>query len=155
MNAQELEHGRGYINGSDRRIDAARDDTRVERWFDDKRYEQCRVVNEKPVRVLAVLSKTFAVVRRGDDQRGIVESVSLQVFEHLSNGIIGIGNLSVVGIAEQSSKTRRRIVGRVRIVEVDPDKEGLVWTMWPGGYPAQRITDHLLRPALEFLKIED
>lgn len=77
-----------------------------------------------------------------------------KVREKLPKGIIGVSNLAVVGVAEQSSNSRRRIVRRVRIVEMDPHKKGLGRVRRLGGHPAKRVTDHLLRGALQVLKVE-
>src|SRR6266516_2815118 len=66
--AQHLKQSRGDINGPDRRLDLARGYGRSDGWFDDERHKQGRVVNEIPVSVLAVLPKTLAVIRCGDDQ---------------------------------------------------------------------------------------
>ena len=90
----------------------------------DERNAQRRLVDEIAVHVLAVLAERLAVIRGHHDQR-VVEGVVLsQRADQPAHQRVGPGHCSVVRTSRVLLlEWRGRLVGRMRIIEVDPGKE--------------------------------
>ena len=92
----------------------------------DQRDAQRRLVEQQPVRRLAVLAERLAVVGQHRHQRVARRAPGrAQRVEHAADLRVREGDLAVVGPpAKRSRYGARRRVGRVRVVEVDPREEG-------------------------------
>ena len=95
------------------------------------------------MRLLAVPAAALAVVGRGDDQRLRERPVALQAGEQRPDGGVHGRDLAQVRVAARLlQELARRIVGEVRVVEVQPQEEGLVPARVE---PGERARDDLLR----------
>ena len=82
------------------------------------------IVEESAVGIFSVIAKRFAMVGHHGDQRVVEEAASAKLGQQLSYDGIGIGDLAVVGGRFVVGLVRfGRIVGVVRIVQVDPDEK--------------------------------
>ncbi len=70
---------------------------------------------------LAVVTQALAVIREQDDRRLVVESLLPQVVQQLSDDLVGVLHLAVVGIRLGDARWRR--VRCVRLVNVSEQKE--------------------------------
>ena len=82
------------------------------------------VVEEDAVHRFAMGAERLAVIRHDHDERAFIQATLSKIGEQLAQGSVGIGDLSVVGVLKARVVWRRRIVRCVRVVEVDPYKEG-------------------------------
>ena len=91
-----------------------------------QRHAQGRVIRQHPVRELAVIAEPFAVIA-GHRHHGVLDLAGgAQPGQHARDLRVGEGDLAVVGVAAGFfQELLRRIVGRVRIVEMNPGKERL------------------------------
>ncbi len=101
-----------------------------------------------------MLSKTFAMVGRHDDQGGVVNVVVPQILEDPAECIIGVGDLSIVGITNQGAKTRRGVVRQVRIVQMNPGEKWFGCGVGLGRQPAKSVHDHFLCAAPQFDQVK-
>src|SRR5436190_1402500 len=85
------------------------------RQLDDQRHVQHFAIQQDSVLVLAVLPQTFAVIGREEDQRAIVDAGMFEKRQQLADELVRRLDLTVV----------RRHIRRVRLVEVDEEKERL------------------------------
>src|SRR4029077_1372227 len=68
------------------------------------------------------------------------------VREQFAQGSVGIGNFSVIEILIARVVWRRRIVGRVRVVQMNPNEE----RGWPAfAEPGDRVLHHVSRATLD------
>ena len=74
---------------------------------------------------LAVIPQAFAMVGDHDDRGAVVATSSAQSGEDLSDDLVHGRDLAVIEIDSRTDPPRRRPVGRVRFVQMDPQKEGL------------------------------
>ena len=93
------------------------------RRHNHQRHPQRRLVEQHAVRPLAVLAEPLAMIPRDDDERAIEIGVFTQRFEHHVELRVGVRDLAVVRRSRPRRELRRRRVGRVRIVKVDPHEE--------------------------------
>src|SRR4051794_20538398 len=71
----------------------------------------------------AMLSKSFTMIGHDGNQCPVEETAFLQLFEEVADDGVSVGDLSVVWIGRIAALERfRRIVGRVRIKEMNPNK---------------------------------
>ena len=97
----------------------------------DQRHAQRRVVEKKAVLHLAMLAQALAVVGGRDHQR--VPGLRVDRSQHFANGPITGGNLGLVRLSWKArAEGWRRIVGRMRVVEVHPEKERVADGRQPG-----------------------
>ena len=83
------------------------------------------VVDEASVRALAVIAQALAMVAHYDNHSAIVQSACLKRGDQTGKLTVGECNLSVVRVALVfRCKGLRWTIRRVRIVEVNPGKEG-------------------------------
>ena len=90
------------------------------RKIKNQRHTQCGVVHEDAVRELAVLAECLAVIAGGNDQRVVRRGA--ERFHQAAELAIGCRDLIVVPIDHRTSCVRPA-VGRVRLEQVDPEKE--------------------------------
>ena len=76
------------------------------------------------MRVFAVLAKSFPVVAGGNDEGRVEEGASLQPVKQAADLRVRLSDFAIVGNALRlGTPFGRRIVRRVRIVEVHPEEE--------------------------------
>ena len=79
------------------------------------------VVKKDSVRGFAVLSEGLSMIGHDGDQRTFVEAEGVQLSQQFSDGGIDVGDLPVVGFGRVLRLVGfGRIVGIMRVVEVDP-----------------------------------
>ena len=122
----------------------------------DERHVHRVVVDEVAVRPFAVPAEALSVVADHHDGRLTVETVRLQPRQQPPHLLIGEGDLAVVEAghaarAELRAEGLRRLVGRVRVVEVDPGEERLLRAALE---PGQRSVDHLVGGPLHAAEVE-
>ena len=72
---------------------------------------------------LAVLAERLAVIRGDCHERAVADAEPRQSRVESADEFVGPGDLAVVWLARIAGRIRlRRLVGRVRIVQVDPDE---------------------------------
>jgi hypothetical protein len=98
------------------------------------------------MRVLAVVAQALAVVRRQHDQRPPVQAALAQPAGQAAHDVVGVGDLGDVGLPVAGGERLRSVVGRVRIVEVDPCEELAVLDALQ---PAEGVVHHLVPPLLD------
>ncbi len=93
---------------------------------DDEGHAQRGLVDEEPVRQLAVIAEGLAVIPRRDHDQAAA-GAGLRGGDDAAQTGVGGGNLAVVGAPGLLLAVGRgRIVGRVRLVEMHPGEEGAV-----------------------------
>src|SRR6266542_5586441 len=98
------------------------------------------------VRELAVIAESLTVIPGNDDDRPIALSRSIQPLEHARDLRVGERDLAVVGAsARLCEELLRRIVRRMRIVEMNPREERL---RSGAPEPAERGVHHHVAAAL-------
>ena len=97
-----------------------------ERRDEDQRDVDGCLVDEEAVGRLLVLAQAFAVVA-GEDQEGVLdEAVGFEELPEPAELGIGEGDLAEIGMVGVClSKGGGRLVGRMRVVEMDPGEEFL------------------------------
>jgi hypothetical protein len=79
------------------------------------------------VRPFAVLAERFTVIRRKNDKRVLQRAGGAEASEEATERRIGIGDLAVVRLTGVfRSIWLGRCVRLVRVVQMDPDEEGLM-----------------------------
>ncbi len=82
------------------------------------------VVDKEAMLVFAMLAQRFAMVAQEQNQTLLVELVPLEPSDQTAEFMIGIGDLSVIQMPSILAPIRfRRIVGAVRIVQMEPEEE--------------------------------
>ena len=97
--------------------------------------------------LLAVVAQALAVIRGDDDHRLVVGLLLPQPVQEAPDQLVGVGDLAVVGVGELAVR-RGRVVGRVRLVEMQEGEEGRLAALRD---PAEQRLDRqravpLLRP---------
>src|SRR5258706_3225552 len=93
----------------------------VPRKFQDEGDMKSGVIKKDAMGILAMLSQPVAMIADDDDDPVPVQRAMIEEAKELSERRIGVGDLSVIGtVAEAASERRGRIVGIVRVVQVDP-----------------------------------
>ena len=86
-----------------------------------------RLIDQHGVRQLVMIAESFAMIGHHEDHRVLVPAGGPERVEHAANLCVGERNLAIVGTSGKLlTVRRRRIVGRVRIVEVHPQEEARV-----------------------------
>ena len=75
------------------------------------------------MRPLAVVAESFAVIAGDDDHRLVCQTAIVQPGEHARDLRIGVRDFAVVRALRTCAEFGRRVVGGVRIVEMDPYEE--------------------------------
>jgi hypothetical protein len=89
----------------------------------DERDPGGRVVGEKTMSLLTMLTQRFTMVSSEDDESRIEQAVLFQVIKELSQGHIDVGHLTFIQMLFVLSLERlRRFVGGMRIPTMDPEK---------------------------------
>src|SRR5437870_13342640 len=105
-----------------------------------------RVIDEEAVCLLAVFPQALAVVAGQNDQGIPQEALLPQESEHSTDLGVRKGDFTVIGMTEiPTGIGLRRLVGCVRVVEVNPQKE------WPPGVelePPESRVHHSIPTAL-------
>ena len=113
------------------------------------------VVDEKAVRPLAVPAEALPVVPDQDEQRVVRERVLVQPVEQPPDQGIGEQHLRVIGgfgVAADPGRPRfRRLVGPVRVIEVDPGEEPFL--LHPV-HPVERRLEDLVPGALHAVEAD-
>src|SRR5688500_290557 len=99
--------------------------------------------------VFAVVLQALAVIRGEDDDRGIVEPGSLERPDQLADDGIRSGDLAVVGSRVAALEWLGWLVGGVRLVEMEEEKERLLAVPQD---PCQRVLQRLPARALVFAR---
>lgn len=106
------------------------------------------LVEKKAMGQLAMLAQAFAVVG-GHGHHGLVrEALALQLFQQAAHLRVHLRDLAVVGTAGMARRPgRRRHVGSVGVVEMDPEEErpGVVLQAEPGERPVHHVAPRPLR----------
>ncbi len=92
-------------------------------------------IEQDAVLVLAVLAEPLAVVREEDDDRPVVDAEALQLVQQVADDPIGRGHLAVVLLGIARGEGLRRLVGGVRLVDVEEEEKGLLRR---GAQPVER-----------------
>ena len=82
----------------------------------------------------------FAVIRHHRHQRTIVQPALTQIAKELSQSGVGVSDLTVIGIFKLLIERSRRIVRRVRIVQMHPDEK---WRSAILAEPGDCVSDHI------------
>ena len=86
------------------------------------------------MRPLAVVAESLAMIAGNHDERAIEIAAGTERVEQARELRVGVGDLAVVRRLGPRRELRWRRVWRVRIVEVDPDEEGIGgWGLGIGG----------------------
>ena len=141
-NAQQIEHSRHQVDRPDRIADAPSFQL-VERRPDDEGHMGGRLVDEEPVRGLAVIVEALAVIAHHRDDRPVEQALRAPE-SSITRAELRIGerDLALVQPAGIPSPVRLgRIVRAVRVVEVQPREEALSFDFLE---PRQRPIDDLV-----------
>ena len=131
VDARRLQHGRQHVDVLDRRVDP-----RGRQFLgpEDQRHGERGLVGEKAMRRLAVIPQSLAVIRRDDHQRVRAPVAGRHDLEKPAHVLVGGSDLAQVGIpGEAGRERRRRLVGNVGLVQVDPEEPGLALVPPPPG----------------------
>jgi hypothetical protein len=82
-------------------------------------------VDQHAVLVLAVVVEPFAVVREEHDQGAVVDAASLEELQKGSDDLVGPRDLAVVAQLVPGEIRLGRLVGRMRLEEVEKGEERL------------------------------
>src|SRR5882724_7994933 len=108
------------------------------------------IVQQNPVRALAMLAKSLAMIGRHCDQRAVIETCGFQGGEELAQHRIGISDLRIVRVGYLRFVRLRRVVGIVRVIHMHPQKERAA--LGPALLkPVLRSIDYVARTALDRL----
>ena len=117
---------------------------------DEQRNVQRRLVAEEAVRQLSVIAESLAVIARHDQQRRRVD-VAERVQQRRERGV-GVSDLAEVEVVlEPRLVVLRRLVRRMRVVDVDPHEPVLALL---AAVPLERGLDDVLGPGLLDLELE-
>src|SRR5436309_1301700 len=81
-------------------------------------------VEKDAVFILPVIAEPFAMIGKEDDERAVVDAGAAERVEKAADDRVGGGDLGVVWL-EARPERLRRVVGGVRLVEVQEKKERL------------------------------
>jgi len=123
--ARGAQNRRRDLREADRGVDARCTNAERRRRRDHERHAERGLVQQHPVRPLAVLAQRLAVIARDDDERAIEVAARAKRCEHASELRVGVCHFAVVRRLRPRGVLGRRRVRGVRIVEVDPQKEGI------------------------------
>ena len=125
--AEPIEHGGHHVDGPDLLVhDRAR--AFAPRQAHDPRDVQDGVVQEDAVVFLAVLAEALAVIADGDDHRAVEPALASSAATRRPTAGRPPQSRRRTGGRGTGRERRRRRIGRVGVVEVDPGEEG-----WPAG----------------------
>src|ERR1019366_4028520 len=89
--------------------------------FRSERHVDRLVVHEEAVLLFAMIAQSFAMIRKQDDGRAVVQLGRLEAFQEAADDLVAVGNLAVV--RRVGGKTRGRRIRRVRFVQVQEQKD--------------------------------
>ena len=108
--------------------------------IDDQRHARRRLIQQQPVVVLSMVTETLAVIACKDDQRVRIEAGGFQVGMEADQLGVGVGHLTEIGVVGiLPGKGRRRVVGQMGVIEVNPCKERLFRIFFE---PRQGVVHH-------------
>src|ERR1700677_4704341 len=91
--------------------------------LEEQRHMSRGIVEEDSMSLFAVFSESFAMVTHHDDQRVPISVLALEITQQVSQCGVRVGYLTVVQtIFVDLRVRRRRLIGVMRIVKMDPDK---------------------------------
>ena len=137
IDIEEREDGRKEVDHAHLRLDAHGAQL-AEGSGHHERQAQSVVVHEVSVGPFAVAAQGLSVIAQDDDDRLLVQPIGVEPGNETSHLRVDKGDLAVIETGRTSpavlrQEGLRRLVGRVRVVEVDPDKEGiLLLSLEPG-----------------------
>ena len=100
------------------------------------------VIKKNAVHALAMSAERFAVIRHHRHQRAVVQPALAQIGKELSQGGVGIRDLTVIGIFKLFIERNRRVIWGMRIVQMHPDKK---WRCAVLTQPGDCVSDHISR----------
>jgi hypothetical protein len=110
---------------------------------------QSFIIQKHSVRALAVGAQRFAVIGHHRDHGFVIDAVLAQPFQQLAEAGVGVGDFSVVGLRRKTFLIgRRRVIGIMRVVQMNPEKEGFVRNL---AEPSQGMLHHNLGSPLHRL----
>ena len=84
--------------------------------------------------LFAVFAQRFTVIAKEYDHGAVVELIALQPREEASEFVVGVSDLSVVGMTAVLGAIRlRRIVGTVGVVQMQPEEKRSPWILLQPG----------------------
>ena len=93
----------------------------------DQRHTNDGFIEEDAVFVLPVFTKRLAVVGDDNDQAVVECSARTERVKHAADLLVNVGHLAVIRTRRKlGTKRGRRVVGRVWVVEVHPEKHRLL-----------------------------
>ena len=125
--APELQEGR------DRRHDVGQPDGLPQprsgvaraRKLQQERHVEDLAIEQDPVLLLAVVPEPLPMVGDQEDDRAVVDAVALELPEELPDDAVARRDLAVVGRSVAAPERLGRLVGEVRLVDVQEEKERL------------------------------
>ena len=118
---RELDHRRQDVHQRNGLAPAFR--LHLPRGRDEQRHVEGLLVDEEPVSVFTVVAEAFAVVAGQDDRRSAGQTARVEKVEQAQKLRVDVGDLAQVRpIRVLLRERRRRCIGRVRVIEVDPKK---------------------------------
>jgi hypothetical protein len=119
--AEEVENGRHHVHRRDLgRAPAVVAPGRA----DDEGDVLGRVVDEEGVRALPVVAEALPVIGHEHEYRAVPDALRLEPGHEPSHHLVRVGDLPEVGLSGvELVEGSRRLVGSVRVVEVDPGEE--------------------------------
>jgi hypothetical protein len=106
-----------------------------------ERDPQGRLVDEEAVQALVVLAEALAVVGSDDERRVVSQPERAERVLEAAEELVGPGHLSVVGTARVARRVGfGRLVGVVRLVEVEPEKHATAGLF---AEPLDRLSDRV------------
>ena len=80
-------------------------------------------IEQDPVLLLAVVPEPFSMVGDEEDQRTVVDAVALERFEELAHDTVARRDLAVVRRSVAAPIRLGRLMGEVRLVDMQEEKE--------------------------------
>ena len=94
-------------------------------------------------------AQRFAMVGHHRDHGFVIEAVLAQRVQQFADAGVGVGDFSVVGLRREALLVgRRRVIGIVRVVQMDPEEK---WSIGNLAEPSQGVLDHNLGAPLHRL----
>ena len=153
--ADEFEHGRHEVDPADLRRDPQPASDLTVRRSEQEGHLHRGVVDEEPVGSLPVPSQTLAVVADQDEQGVLSKLVLVQPVQQLPDQGIGEQHFCVVRsvriTADPGRPGLRRLVGPMRVVEMDPGEEAFVLHFV---HPGERRVEDLVSGALHAVEAD-
>src|SRR3989475_5927926 len=119
--------------------------------MNDERNMQRRIVDEEPMRLLAMLAEAFSVIAAEDNQCALLQTFVLQKFKQTSNLCVRECDFAIIRTISVFFAVRSwRAIGIVRVVEMHPKEELLLIIL---AQPIERDIGHNVAGAFHFIEI--